>query len=924
MRNLLLFSLCTALVCGTASASRTDRKMAPAYLTPGAEPQIRLASSIMSKGKANIQKRRQTRKTTPSLSAPHARILGTALDANPRSTISRDTLLVTSLDYIDENSTENQYTISYDKYGYRTLMSQPEKQTRYTYNVDNSGRWLSRIVETKEQYDPDWMLSRKEERTIENDHVTSVTIYDVWGTTAVKMTYQELEYGHGGEADVNGNLVPDAAITKAVSYNEDGSIYSEANYKWIDLAHDYILTSSFDPYSKAESKIFDDHILTSHYNNNSGNWTLAYASAVYYGTRNGEVFFEYDSNGNTVQTNCSVYECYTSTAGDSTVIEYDYIDGALTPKTKYEYSADYVKDTDYSADFNQISTTYEYIDGEWVKTDVYGITHHIRPDGLSEITQYDSRYTNTIIAKIEKIDSEYGPRWKISPVTLNSDGSYIVTISDDDDYDTYLYEYYSAAGVLQKTVKQSPVEGIDDAVTFMVMTPANPEWKPLDEYSITQSQGSISMRAVYRTGSDGKPLSYTEYVTYPGYNGGKEFKSLETLYSYRANGDYTVETYEVYSPLDISKLIITEKVECLTLADGTIQTTEIEYDEDGKGTIDYGTRTEYKDFVRRSYTYDSSTSSWRLDSTWCETEEYTTPDGTEVRIERRISDDGTYAIYSSKSEYKEINSEDNSYRYRMDASYDWDEDNKRWVGNYKSESSDYNFEFPTLVGNFDPIKLYNDEYMVIPEESTSIRDTRSEYFSNNYEWNTETNDWNPVETGDFSFTMSGDVLTTKKTKMSTRWGDKETQTTTEIIERDELKREVRRESFIESVTERPDSENEKSFTHSADFYKYNNETGLLEEHKYVDYDEAGEPKSTRIFRYTYTPMSIEVSAIEDIANDSNLSVNGLEISCPGQLIRIYAINGILISATADNATLPSAPGVYIVKAANAVRKIAIR
>ena len=121
MRNLLLFSLCTALVCGTASASRTDRKMAPAYLTPGAEPQIRLASSIMSKGKANIQKRRQTRKTTPSLSAPHARILGTALDANPRSTISRDTLLVTSLDYIDENSTENQYTISYDKYGYRTL-----------------------------------------------------------------------------------------------------------------------------------------------------------------------------------------------------------------------------------------------------------------------------------------------------------------------------------------------------------------------------------------------------------------------------------------------------------------------------------------------------------------------------------------------------------------------------------------------------------------------------------------------------------------------------------------------------------------------------------------------------------------------------------------------------------------------------------
>lgn len=56
MRNLLLFSLCTVLVCGTASASRTDRKMAPAYLTPGAEPQIRLASSIMSKGKANIQK----------------------------------------------------------------------------------------------------------------------------------------------------------------------------------------------------------------------------------------------------------------------------------------------------------------------------------------------------------------------------------------------------------------------------------------------------------------------------------------------------------------------------------------------------------------------------------------------------------------------------------------------------------------------------------------------------------------------------------------------------------------------------------------------------------------------------------------------------------------------------------------------------
>ena len=78
------------------------------------------------------------------------------------------------------------------------------------------------------------------------------------------------------------------------------------------------------------------------------------------------------------------------------------------------------------------------------------------------------------MCKIEAVtDGDY-THYVSYPVTIASDGSYIITkpLRDDNGNDTgYIYEYYSADNTPQKYIKQESFGDIQDAIVFSIMIP---------------------------------------------------------------------------------------------------------------------------------------------------------------------------------------------------------------------------------------------------------------------------------------------------------------------------------------------------------------------------------------------------------------------------------------------------------------------
>lgn len=137
---------------------------------------------------------------------------------------------------------------------------------------------------------------------------------------------------------------------------------------------------------------------------------------------------------------------------------------------------------------------------------------------------------------------------------------------------------------------------------------------------------------------------------------------------------------------------------------------------------------------------------------------------------------------------------------------------------------------------------------------------------------------------------------------------------------------IQTESVSEEYIYKNEGENEHRYQHRIIYYTYNAKTGLLEEIKEVSLDKDGKEEYSNISRYTYSNFSIETSDIETITTKGEdiLIINGRNISAPGKAISVYNLNGISISSTIDSAELPSLPGIYIVKAGNITRKVAVK
>lgn len=942
MRNFLLFTAGSMLAVSSAAAMGTGVNREPAYLMPGAETTLANVKSMTvsaKKSKAPAGKSGQAfvKRTLDNM----ARVTGTALDASAKEVLTVDTFLVTSQDYISWNgNVENQRKITYDKYGRRATMKDGDTDIRYTYTTDSQNRWLTRVVERKGNFEDTWRITNKEERTIAGDRVTSITFYTTRRNDytdkyeCFKSGMYEFEYGHGGDEEWNMPYpIRNAAVSHYVSYDSDGSILTEQRYAWMEAAGRYVMTYMSDGRSRSETSIADDHTTTVNYwrNGEDGPFVKVNEEIVYFGSRTGTVYINYE-NGSYESSYGSVSETSFDGQGNKVEIDYEYVHPDLVPKYKNVYSPDCQKEVDYSADFNREEIGYAYSAGEWSEYRRSVFSHHLLPNGLSEIKQKSGNYGYTQIVKAErKTDTDGNESWELLAAKVNDDNSYMTSQSGyGSDYNAYVYKYYGADGGLQKTILQTR-SNVNDETVFFIQLPGETAWSPLDEYTLTETDGSGTLRTVYKTSADGRPLSVTEYLTSSRYNNGQEFKSLETLYTYSGNGDFVATTYEVFSPKDVTKMALSEKVERNTLADGTIQLTNWEYDDDGSEAVESAWRTDYKDYVTRSYAYKTRTGTWELTGVNCTDENCVTDDGVSVTISRRVADDGLTVVYDRKTEEKNIEDAEGNTLYSMSAAYNWDSDKNSWIGDskYVDENWHYTFECHS-ESEFNPIEAYNDEYMVVMETGSTYKDNyeHSDSKSWSYEWDYDKNDWKLSSSSyeDFDYSIDGDVLTTVKTESRNEDWETAQKIETEKVTRDAMKRIVRRDVITEEWKQQDGGEKETSYSHDIHYYTYNEMNGLLAEVRNTTIWTPGgeeEPGGAGTERYTYEKFSIEpFTGVDDVMNgDSKMVIDGNNVEAIGQTINIYSMNGVLVSSSRDRAILPSAAGVYVVKAGNAVCKV---
>ena len=933
----LFYLFLSFTLTGTLFVAARANQKAPAYLMPGAELRLDNLKS-MNTGLQNLTKGKTAGETGQHKSVPTARISGTALDASDAVTKTVDTMLVTSYDriYTNTNSEEprdNLVTIEYDDHGYRTMMKESDRSVRYTYTTDGKGRWLSRKIESQENGRDGWRVNSIEERIIENDYVTGLTIYNTGSEEKpFKEISYEFEYRQGQTANTPSVDILGAAITREVRYDEEGNINNEARYTWIEPAKEYYATYFYNKgYSRMESEIGKDRLTARHYEINAENQTerLINESITFFGDKQGEYTKIYDENGNVDEERSMIHECYRDASGDSVEIEYNYKDDKFIPYQKIVYSPDMAEDNiDYTKDFNRTLTQYNYTDGNWTKVYELSVKNHVLDNGLCEITTNSYGHTLIEIVKAELIESDYGrSEWELYPAVINDDKSYyyVKEISQSVGPDYYLYEYYSATGELQKIIRQVTNE-LYDEYEFSIKGAGEDEWESLDEYTLNYEEDGAKFREVYKTGTNGKPESITEYITTSRFNNGKEFKISEKLFAYGDNDDFVLSTYEVLNPKDISKLYQSEKLEQKTLADGTIERTDWYYAENGSGKVDEANRTTVKNNVRTYYNYDNGT--WIKTYANAIEESYVTEDGITVMITRSLSDDESYAINERKYESKETEDE-NGISFRMSADYRWDQENNCWIGENKTVISHYRYDFYTISAySLNPISLYDDEYVVVLADEYynfggEIQGTNEII----HEWNAEKNDWEISRSDITKVEINGNQAKISRTEQEAdRWSNETKQkTTVQTIERDNAYRITLDETIVKETTCRENEGPEVWNSHQKNVYTYNENNGMLEEHKtYTIYDDGTSDCLTD--RYSYDSFRITTTGIENIVSDGDeaITIDGNTAKASGMSITVYNLGGIVVASGKDNVKLPENAGIYFIKAGKKTMKVAVK
>lgn len=890
----------------------------------------------------------RTRTMSPSASNL-VKIAGTALDASPRLALAQvDTLLCTSYDWVSpDGSGYNIAYVNYDEYGRRSYIYNRWNGSQiYTYGTDDKGRWTWRYVQTDADNSGTWLPESYQERTIVDDKVTSITFsvaFTVDGETKLyRSRYYELEYGHDVDVYVSGinNQLANAGVTYMAGYNTDGTISYEQRWQWVEGMGSYVTTYYADNSSVQEAEIFDNHITTVYYYKNGDEMMPSWGSITYFGDCLGSIYIQYDGNGE-IMGYSGAYDEYSTDADGYTVrITYygeDFKEGVAVPRYKDVYSPDYANNVGYDQPFDKHLTSYTYDAdaGEWVFTRSSVETCRPLDNGTVEVGTVEtysdgSTYSNTSIYIAERVVSKYGYEyWNLSRITYAADNSYTITRSYNDYEGTFgwTYEYYSAEGVLLRTIRQHYAPGNHVSLpSFYVQEAGSDQWLPLADYTTpTQTYSGGTTYTVYRMLDDGRVASYATYTTSPELNGGAEFMSWETTYTYGDNGDYSITSYSVYDDADLSKMTLVEKIQLTTLSDGTQSYSALQYSTAVLGEVVYSNREDVKDYVLKVYNYVDG--EWIHVYTTCKNDYYTTDDGVSVSIMRTLSDDQTTALLYQRYESKNqttVNADGTEKYEYIQVAYSWDTDQGDWRGDYRYEYTHYWTNDYAIRSSYElnPIYAYDDEYMAVVANEAS---DPNYYFERPYVWNNDTWQWDKGSYWvDGTVGIDGGVLTVA-TSTHYAYG-------TSISDYEETSKRTRdselREATweYESVTQWTDGDQTEYYSgHYSYDYTYNEQCGLLERSQYKKYDADGTVSDGGCYLYTYTPFTIHTMGIgEALADRETLTVAGRMATAPGCRIDVYNAAGMLVASGRDSLKLPAAPGVYIVKAGTATRKVALR
>lgn len=866
---------------------------------------------------------------------------------------TKDTLLVTGY-VIKDRGSQHEYkseSITYDKYGRRATITayndqgETEAEQKYTYEVGPFNYWTKKLVQERTKGSDEWYDCKKEEREIdENGNLTRKRTYELkegylydeatgdykYERKLILKSDARYDYAHafkdGNDAETRGALV------ELYEYEDNGELAKHTKYQWAECAKAYICVLSEPSNETKQITIGDDHITETYYHkNDNGELVKSAEEIVYYdnGNTNGYITIFYAADGITIndaQGYKTTQEMNIPSEGwvTTTTFRYDAMSGTFLPDSKKEVKG--IQSRDKASNYARID--YDYKDDSWNLSSTYKTAIL---DGKIYKTElgYGS-YIQTLYQKLDDNDSIIGT------VTFNDDNSYKVTTdetyNEEEQFNYVDYYYYDAAHNLLKAVRcikgyknnlpQNNYTQSDNTNTYYELKDG--KWVLTKEYEVKESgyQG-YNFRTVYTFTDEGYPSVITEYTQKDGFNGGKELVNGKTVYTYSDNG-YKVEEYSIWSVKDMT-LQLDEYSTYYILADGRLETTHVEYDDEKTpGTIYSGSRyITQDDGSSWTYKYNKKTASWDLTDTYVpDFQEFvyrTEDDGTNVTIQRRQGDNGE-VINVAKTERLEKRSDDGKHELERNAEYLWDEKTSSWVGTNKYEKERVSLDFGYLGIN--PITQYDDEYM--PHSVNSPYEQayglESQKF---YKWDTAANNWvqykkENEDTKEASYQIDGNKLTYTTTVTD---NDRTTTKVREIL--------VNNDNFITSDSniyqykflDSNKTAEEKELT----TYKYNR-YGKLEEKNEENYV-SGELASTGYEKFIYEEAKILPTLIDELPlsnGNKHILIDGLKITCDGQ-------NGILLydgqgRLTARGTHFVMAPksGIYVVKTNGETMKVMVK
>lgn len=801
----------------------------------------------------------------------------------------QDTLLLVDYTLATDGSTTKQTALSYDKYGLRRLLTEYDmsasngrtRKTRYTYDVDDNSFWTRRVIET--DYRPDALEGTDESGWYVNSTVIrepdaegrllAIEVDDPcrrWHKQ-VRYDYDHVYYGADGTAR--------RGFEVERHETQDGVLARKAIYQWYEPTADYLLTDYESPSVRYKAEVFgNDSVRTTRmaYDDGSGLWQTDMVETDYY---------RVDGNPCTgfLQSVPGAWDygkrAITIAAGDS-VATIDQVYDALSG----EWTND-LRTVAWGSMFESPRSSekyYEYIDGEWV---IFCTSATERISETPLMTLYESTYSYTAGYEFVNYNAIF-PGCEEEVYLTCVDEETLVRTQEQDEGN--IYTYYDFNGNVKLVTWLRPGintpfgdwPGENDGLYTMCVRQPDGSWLPSDSFEYEISGGN---RVCCTCNAQGYPERIIIYKDSPG--------------NILAERSYTYTEHGYSEEFRASGILLTKRV--VELMDDR-WVSDITYKYNGDGSLYTAHRTDTWQNCSRTYTWDGN--DFVLDRVTAADYTYTEADGSEVTILHKV--EGNTAVPTTKVvQYVSTNAD--GLTLSAECSWSWDGMNGSWVEQQRTEDYKQEFDFCIDYGpidRFSPANHYDDGpdgYDEVEQQAGSVKtDGHISYIragENGLVINSRT--------GSFATYHGGDEATVSL------WLPEGCTTT--VYTRNALGSIASEQEMVMDENGAVQRRLQRTFTYTPEGYL------LTEEEK----DEKG---AATLATYTYKLRSV-ITGIDDAhpAATATLAIEGLAVSAPGHIIRLFNVQGAEVAVGEGSVSAPRA-GLYIVKVGDASVKVVLK